>query len=109
MMNGTGMFLAVAVIKNYMGIDKVIGIAASVATGISLLPQLIKLLRERKAENLSLGMMAVLLSGLILWVIYGIYQEDYIIVTSNSVSLVLNVCIIVLSLKYRQGKELPSR
>ena len=85
-----------------MDTTQLIGIGASIGTGISLLPQLIKLVKEKKAENVSMGMMLVLLSGLILWVIYGIRKEDWIIITSNAVSLLLNATIILLSLKYKR-------
>lgn len=49
-----------------------------------------------------MGMMAIVLSGLVLWVIYGILKGDPIIIASNAVSLVLNVATILLSLKYRR-------
>lgn len=79
-----------------------IGIAASIGTGVALLPQLIKLVREKKAENVSMGMMVTLLTGLVLWVIYGILMSDPIIIVSNAFSLVLNVFIIVLGAYYKK-------
>lgn len=85
-----------------MDITQLIGIGASVGTGISLLPQLIKIVKEKKSEHLSMVMMAVLLSGLILWVIYGVRKEDWIIIISNAVSILLNLTIMVLSIKYKQ-------
>ncbi|WP_276485603.1 SemiSWEET family sugar transporter [Paraflavitalea pollutisoli] len=85
-----------------MDITQLIGIGASIGTGISLLPQLIKIIREKKAEQLSMGMMAVLLTGLILWIIYGVSKDDWIIILSNAVSLLLNVAIILLSIKYKK-------
>lgn len=83
-----------------MDTTQLIGIAASVGTGLYLLPQLIKLFKEKKSEQLSVGMMAVLLGGLILWIYYGIRKEDPIIIISNVVSLVLNISILVLTMKY---------
>ena len=80
---------------------QLIGIGASICTGISLLPQLIKLIKDKKAENVSFAMMIVLLSGLILWIIYGCKKEDYIIVVSNGVSLLLNISILVLGAIYK--------
>ena len=85
-----------------MDITQLTGIGASIGTGISLLPQLIKLMREKKAEHLSFVMMSVLLAGLILWVIYGFMKEGPIIIISNSVSIFLNVWIMVLSTRYKQ-------
>lgn len=84
-----------------MGTEQWIGIAASIFTGISLLPQLIKLIKEKKSENVSFPMMIVLLTGLILWIIYGIYKEDYIIIISNGISLILNISILSLGAVYK--------
>ncbi len=86
-----------------MDLTQIIGIGASIGTGLSLFPQLLKLIKEKKAEDLSMGMMAVLLTGLALWVVYGIRKEDWIIIISNGVSLTLNITIIALSLKYRNN------
>jgi MtN3 and saliva related transmembrane protein len=88
-----------------MDTTQLIGIGASIGTGISLLPQLLKLAKEKKAENVSMGMIGVLLAGLILWIIYGIRKEDWIIIVSNAVSLLLNATIIVLSIKYKQQQR----
>ena len=84
-----------------MAIEQWIGIAASICTGISLLPQLLKLIKEKKSENVSFPMMIVLLSGLILWIIYGFYKEDYIIILSNGTSMLLNISILVLGTIYK--------
>jgi len=84
-----------------MDTTELIGIIASVCTGISLLPQLIKVLKEKKADQLSWGMMAVLLVGFSLWIVYGIHKKDLIIVISNVVSLILNILIIFFSWKYQ--------
>jgi len=81
---------------------QLIGIGASIGTGLSLLPQLIKISKERKAENVSIPMLGVLFAGLVLWIVYGFLKEDWIIIVSNAVSLVLNICIVVLSIRYKQ-------
>src|SRR5687768_8820399 len=49
-----------------------IGILSGTLTSLSLLPQLIKIIRERKAEGVSLGMFIVLLLGLGGWIWYGL-------------------------------------
>jgi len=83
-------------------VTQIIGIAASVFTGISLLPQLIKLLKEKKAENVSFGMIAILFVGLILWITYGVFKKDLIIIIANSFSLIINVLIVIFSIIYKK-------
>ena len=83
-------------------IANIAGIAASVFTAASLLPQLVKLIREKRAEDISLLMLAVLFIGLALWICYGIMKEDWIIIIANSFSLLINVLVVIFSLKYRR-------
>ena len=79
-----------------------IGIGAGTLTAISLLPQLIKILREKKADDISYGMLFTLLAGLAGWVVYGILKEDYPIIITNSFSLAVNSLITFFSIKYKK-------
>lgn len=79
----------------------VIGIAGGFCTGISLLPQLIKLIREKKANDLSLFYLLILFAGLALWIWYGIRKADVPIIATNAVSLGMNIVIIFLSNRYK--------
>jgi MtN3 and saliva related transmembrane protein len=81
-----------------------IGIGASACSAFSLLPQLVKISKEKKANGLSLGMVTVLFAGLMLWIVYGILKSDYIIVASNAVSFCINTAIALLAWKYRKNK-----
>jgi MtN3 and saliva related transmembrane protein len=85
-----------------LNITTVIGIVASIFTGISLLPQLLKLIREKKASDISMLMLATLLTGLALWIWYGFRINDLIIIFANSVSLILNLLIVVINFRYKK-------
>jgi MtN3 and saliva related transmembrane protein len=78
----------------------VIGIVAGIFTSSSLLPQVIKILKEKKVEDLSMTMFVSLLIGIILWVIYGIMRDDWPIIVTNSFSVLLNFLILFLKFKY---------
>ena len=79
----------------------VIGTVASVGTALSMLPQLTKLIKEKKAEDISLYMLFVLFLGVSCWIVYGILKNDWIIIISNSFSFVINLSLTVLTLKYK--------
>ncbi|MGZ3838325.1 MAG: SemiSWEET family sugar transporter [Flavisolibacter sp.] len=81
---------------------QVIGLAAGVLTAISLLPQVIKTLKEKKAEDISLVMLLVLQAGLILWILYGIKRQDLPIIATNSLSLLINILMVILRVRYRR-------
>jgi MtN3 and saliva related transmembrane protein len=81
---------------------QVIGIVAGICTGISLLPQLIKIIREKKVEDISWFMLIILMTGLAGWTWYGVLKEDYPIIITNSFSLLVNCMIIFFRFRYRK-------
>ena len=83
---------------------QVVGIVASILAAISMLPQLIKLIKEKDAENMSVVMLLVLLAGLALWAYYGILVKDPIIIISNSSSVCLNLAVLYFTLYYKKTK-----
>ena len=78
-----------------------IGIIAGILTSMSLLPQLVKIIREKKAENISYGMLIVLVLGLSCWVWYGILREDLPIIVTNGFSVLVNSLVIFFTIKYK--------
>ena len=87
-----------------MEIEVVIGTIAGVFTSASLLPQLIKIIKEKKVEDLSIGMFVSLMIGLLLWIVYGVLRKDAPIIITNGFSVSLNVFILFFRFKYRKNK-----
>lgn len=87
-----------------MGFETIIGIGASVFTSTSLIPQLIKILKEKKSKDISIVMLAVLFTGLALWVWYGSLKGDLIIIISNAFALLINLLIGILVIYYKPKK-----
>jgi Uncharacterized conserved protein len=79
-----------------------IGITAGIFSAISLVPQLTKLIKEKKPQDVSMLMFVTLLVGLALWIVYGIAKQDWPIICTNSFSLLVNTAIIILNTKYKQ-------
>jgi MtN3 and saliva related transmembrane protein len=80
-----------------------VGIGAGVCTAISLLPQLIKIIKEKKAEAISFFMLFILLAGVGGWIWYGYLRSDYPIIITNSFSFIVNVLVIIFSAKYKSA------
>lgn len=80
-----------------------VGIAAGIFTSASLLPQLIKLLNEKKAQEISIFFLAILFVGLSLWIWYGIMKNDIPIIATNSFSIVINLLMIIYGMKYKKS------
>lgn len=83
---------------------EVVGIAAGVCTAMSLLPQIVKVIKEKKTEDISLFYLLVLLCGLGLWTYYGVLKDDLPIIATNIFSMVLNLTMITLGLVYKKNK-----
>lgn len=91
-----------------MDTTQIVGIAAGVLTAVSMLPQLIKIVKEKKAEDVSIIMLVVLISGLILWTVYGFMRDDMPIIITNCFSVLVNASLLVLRIKYSGTKEVSS-
>lgn len=83
-----------------MNWTQVVGLFAGVCTASSLLPQLIKTIKEKKVDEISKGMLIVLMTGVATWVVYGILRSDMPIILTNSFSLLLNISMLFLRVKY---------
>lgn len=78
-----------------------VGIAAGIGTAVSLVPQLIKIIKEKKADDISYFMLFFLLSGLGGWIFYGILKNDLPLIITNSFSFIANLLIIGFAIKYK--------
>ena len=83
----------------------VIGIIGSICTAAGTLPQVVKIIKEKKVE-ISLGMLAIVLVGAALWIYYGALKKDWIIIISNGVSSLLNMIIVALYFKYKNKSNI---
>ena len=78
----------------------VIGVIAATGTATCWLPQVVKTVRTRSAEDFSWVYLAMLISGTALWIVYGVLQKDAIVVGANVVTLAL--VLIVTGVKMRE-------
>ena len=86
-----------------MELTQLIGIGAGVLTAASMIPQVVKMIKEKKASQVSVVMILILVSGIILWIWYGILKDDLPIILTNSLSLLINLVMIVFRIKYRDN------
>jgi len=82
----------------------VLGIIAGFLTSVSMIPQLVKVIREKNVEDISLVMLLVLISGLSLWVWYGIKKDELPIILSNGFAVLVNISLLVCYFIYNKKK-----
>ncbi|WP_294307794.1 MULTISPECIES: SemiSWEET transporter [Chryseobacterium] len=82
--------------------ENLLGIIAGVLTSVAMLPQLIKVIRQKNADDLSWGMLMVLISGLSLWVWYGFLKDELPIIISNAFAVIVNVTLLICCMIYKK-------
>lgn len=82
--------------------ENVLGIVAGGFTSFSMIPQLIKVIREKNVEDLSLVMILVLITGVSLWVWYGIIRNELPIIISNAFAVLVNLTLLVCYFLFRK-------
>lgn len=87
--------------ENYI---QFVGIGAGILTSLSMFPQLVKTFKDKKAEDLSLVMIFILMSGICSWIWYGFLKNDLPIIVTNLFSFILNIILLIFRLKYADKK-----
>ena len=78
-----------------------IGIVAGTLTTISFIPQLLRILRTRSADDISWGMFSVFAMGTTLWIVWGVGQRAVPVILANAITLLLTAVIMFLKWRYR--------
>ncbi len=84
-----------------MEFQEILGYLAAFFTTASFLPQVYKTWKTKSAEGLSLTMYIVFFTGIVCWLIYGIYLNSMPIILANSVTGICAFLLILMKLKYK--------
>ena len=76
------------------------GYIAAILTTAAFLPQLIKTLKTKKAEDVSLVTLIMFICGVGCWIIYGYKISSLPILIANIITLILNLFILISKLYY---------
>jgi len=82
--------------------ENLLGLIAGALTSIAALPQLLKVLKTKNTEDLSALTLIILISGLSLWVWYGLIQDELPIILSNAFAVVLNLILLFCKLTFKK-------
>jgi MtN3 and saliva related transmembrane protein len=66
---------------------EMVGYAAAALTMFGFLPQLVKMMRTRSVDDVSLLMMVQMGVGVALWLVYGLHLNNSPLIVANVVSL----------------------
>ncbi len=82
----------------------IIGISAAILTMFAFIPQIIKVLKNKSAKDVSLITLFQLSLGVSLWIVYGIHLRDAIIIIANSITLITLIIILCLYFNYEKAR-----
>ncbi len=84
---------------------EILGITGSLIVSISVLPQIIKTYRTKKASDLSLLYLGILMTGLAMVTLYSLYVGNLIFIFGNIWSVASTGLLVVLCYRYRNSQE----
>ena len=79
----------------------IVGYIAACMTTSAFIPQAWMTWKRKHAEGVSLGMYVILVSGIILWLAYGVLLHAWPIIIANAITLLLALFILVMKLIYK--------
>lgn len=79
-----------------------LGLIAGSLTTISFIPQVVRIWRTKKGDDISTSMFVIFIAGVTLWLCYGILLEAWPVIAANAITLVLAMVILVLKFRYRK-------
>ncbi len=77
-----------------MNVD-IFGYLAAILTTAAFLPQLIKTLKTKKADDVSSTTLIMFIVGVLSWIIYGYAISSKPILIANLITLILNLLILI--------------
>ena len=78
----------------------ILGLVAATLTTSAFIPQLIKIWKSKSAKDVSLQMLITFCIGVFLWLVYGIYLQSLPVILANLLTLIFNLIILWLKIKY---------
>ena len=72
-----------------------IGFIAAFLTTIAFVPQVYKVYKLNKTEDLSLITFTLFTTGVFLWLVYGFYLKNYPMILANAITFLLALYILI--------------
>jgi MtN3 and saliva related transmembrane protein len=81
-----------------MNLTDYIGSIAAFCTTFAFVPQAIKSYKTRDLSGISLPMYSIFTVGVALWLVYGLFKQDWPIIIANAITVALSAMILVLKI-----------
>ncbi|MBV1901794.1 MAG: SemiSWEET transporter [Kordiimonadaceae bacterium] len=83
-----------------------VGYAAATFTTYAFVPQAVKVWREDDTRAISLGMYSMMVTGIALWLAYGLIINSYPLIISNTITFAIALTILYKKISHvRRGES----
>ena len=83
-----------------MSTAEILGYAAGAMTAFTFLPQVIKTWQSKSAKDISMNMFLIAFTNEIMWLVYGVMLDNWVIISTNAVMLIMSAIMIWLKIRY---------
>jgi len=82
-----------------------LGYIAGALTTFSFIPQIIRVFKTKSAHDISLTFNVMLFTGILLWLCYGIYDDNIPIIVWNAIAAVLTCTLLYAKIRYGRDRR----
>ncbi len=84
---------------------EIIGMSAAILTTLAFVPQVLKVIKLKKTDGLSLSTYIIFTLGVVLWLVYGFFKNSISMVLGNGITLILSLIILVYIAKGKKSNQ----
>jgi len=84
---------------------EILGYSAGFITSLTFLPQVLKTWKEKSAKDISLLMFVIAAINEVMWIVYGVLLDNWVIISTNAVVLSMSLIMIFLKFRYTNAKH----
>ncbi len=82
-----------------------LGYIAGALTTFSFIPQLIRIFKTKSAHDISLIFNTMFLTGILLWLAYGIWEKEAPIIIWNAMAAALSCTLLYAKIRYGRDRR----
>lgn len=85
-------------------ITDILGYFAGFLCVITMFPQIYRMIETKKSDDISYGFLIIGSMSSVIWIAYGLTKPDYVILTTDSIILVVQLFSFYITWKYKKRK-----
>ena len=84
---------------------ELIGLLGALLSSITFIPQVVRTWQIKSAGDLSMGMLLIVFTSTIVWLIYGFALNLLPVIIANGIIFLLSLLLIYFKIKYKRNKQ----